>query len=147
MQQNIFDASLKTIGLVQINRESLLAINSDAYKSYIKAMYLPKGCKVKVDFNIYETDGPALFFISPNQVLTLENICADAGYFIFYNRDFYCIQIHDEEVACDGILFNNVNNMPMTAVPAEEAAFIDHLFTHMEDEFRLRDSSQEEMLP
>ncbi|GAA4323929.1 helix-turn-helix domain-containing protein [Mucilaginibacter gynuensis] len=146
MMNNIFDASLKTIGLVHVNGDSLNVINSDAYKSYIKIMYLPKGCKIKVDFTVYHTDGAALFFISPNQVLSIEDVCTEAGYFIFYNRDFYCIQIHDDEVACDGLLFNNINNMPMTAVPEPDAAFINHLFMHIESEFRLKDSSQEEML-
>jgi AraC-like DNA-binding protein len=146
MMSNIFDASLKTIGLLHVNSDSLQHINSDAYKAYIKAMYLPKGCKIKVDFNVYETEGPALFFISPNQKLSIDGVCAERGYFIFYNRDFYCIQIHDEEVACDGLLFNNINNMPMTVVPEQEATFINHLFTQIESEFALKDSSQEEML-
>jgi AraC-like DNA-binding protein len=143
---NIFDASLKTIGLLHVKSDSLDVINSESYKAYIKAMYLPKGCKIKVDFNIYHTEGPALFFISPNQVLSIEDMCSESGYFIFYNRDFYCIQIHDEEVACDGLLFNNINNMPMTAVPEQEATFINHLFTQIESEFKFKDSSQEEML-
>jgi hypothetical protein len=56
MKDNIFDVSLKTIGLLHVNGDSLNLINFDAYKSYIKAMYLPEGCKVKVDFNVYETD-------------------------------------------------------------------------------------------
>ncbi|GAA4326681.1 helix-turn-helix domain-containing protein [Mucilaginibacter gynuensis] len=143
---NIFDVSLKTIGLLHVNGESLNLINSDSYKAYIKALYLPKGCKIKVDFSVYDTEGPALFFISPNQVLSIEGLCTESGYFIFYNRDFYCIQIHDEEVACDGLLFNNINNMPMTAVPEEEATFINYLFTQLESEFRLKESSHEEML-
>jgi AraC-like DNA-binding protein len=79
-------------------------------------------------------------------MLSIEDLCTEHGYFIFYNRDFYCIQIHDEEVACDGLLFNNINNMPMTVVPEQEAIFINHLFTQIESEFALKDSSQEEML-
>jgi AraC-like DNA-binding protein len=146
MKQHIFDVSLKTIGLVPVNNDTIDLINSDSYKPYIKALYLPQGCKVKVDFSNYHTEGPALFFISPNQVLNIEELCAEPGHFIYYNRDFYCIQIHDGEVACDGLLFNNINNMPMTAVPAEEAAFINHLFMQMENEFSWKDSSQEEML-
>lgn len=146
MKQSIFDVSLKTIGLVHVNSESLDVINSDRYKSYIKVLYLTKGCKIKVDFDVYSTEGPTLFFISPNQVLSIEGLCVDTGYFIFYNRDFYCIQLHDEEVACDGLLFNNINNMPMTAVPDHEAVFIDYLFTRIEDEFSFEDRSQEEMI-
>lgn len=144
--KHVFAVSLKTIGLLNVDEESLQAIHSETYKPYIKVMYLPKGCKVKVDFIVYHTEGPALFFISPNQVLSIEDLCSEKGYFIFYNRDFYCIQIHDEEVACDGLLFNNINNMPMTAIPDQESAFIDFLFAQMENEFALKDSSQEEML-
>ncbi|MDT3403998.1 helix-turn-helix domain-containing protein [Mucilaginibacter terrae] len=143
---NIFDANLKTIGLVHVNVDTLNVINSEAYKTYIKAMYLPRGCRVKVDFDVYDTNGPAVFFISPNQVLNIEHMCADTGYFIYYNRDFYCIQIHDKEVACDGLLYNNINNMPMTAVPDADAMFFESLFTHIEHEFKLKDTSQEEML-
>lgn len=109
-------------------------------------LYLPKGCKVKVDFEVYHNEEAALFFVSPNQVLSIEGLCVESGYFIFYNRDFYCIQIHDKEVACDGLLFNNINNMPMTTVHGQDAIFINYLFTQLEEEFRLKESSHEEML-
>jgi AraC-like DNA-binding protein len=146
MKQNVFDDNLKKIGLVQVDNDSLELINSDAYTSYIKALYLPKGCKVKVDFNGYETEGPSLFFIGPNQILNLEVLCSEKGYLIYYNRDFYCIQIHDEEVACDGLLYNNIYNMPMTAIPHHEVIFIEYLFSQIAHEFELRDTSQEEMI-
>ena len=146
MNQSIFDVNLKTIGMVHIDSESIGLINSDAYKSYIKVLYLTKGFEIKVDFNVYSTDSPTLFFISPNQVLNIKKLGEQAGRLIFYNRDFYCIQIHDEEVACDGLLFNNINNMPMTIVPEQDAMFIDYLFSRIEDEFELKDGSLEEMI-
>lgn len=146
MNQSIFDVNLKTIGLVHIDSESIELINSDAYKSYIKVLYLTKGFTIKVDFSVYSTDSPTLFFISPNQVLNIEKLGEEAGRLIFYNRDFYCIQIHDEEVACDGLLFNNISNMPMTIIPEQDATFIAYLFSRIEDEFELKDGSQEEMI-
>ena len=146
MKQHIFDVSLKKIGMVQVDNESMEVINSEAYKSYIKVLYLSKGCKVRVDFKVYDTACPSLFFISPNQVLTIEGLWDEPGHLIFYNQDFYCIQIHDDEVACDGLLYNNIHNMPMTAVPAADATFIDNLFFQIESEFILNESSQEEML-
>lgn len=146
MTQSIFDVNLKTIGMAHIDSESIGLINSEVYKSYIKVLYLTKGFEIKVDFNVYRTDRPTLFFISPNQVLNIEKLGEEAGRLIFYNRDFYCIQIHDQEVACDGLLFNNINNMPMTIVPEQDATFIDYLFSRMEDEFELKDGSMEEMI-
>jgi len=146
MKQHIFDVSLKKIGMVQVDRESVEVINSDSYKSYIKVLYLAKDCKVKVDFKMYVTVCSSLFFISPNQVLNIEELSDEPGHLLFYNQDFYCIQIHDDEVACDGLLYNNIHNMPMTTVPQLEAAFIDNLFIQIENEFSQKDCSQEEML-
>jgi hypothetical protein len=67
----------------------------------------------------------------------------EPGYMIFYNRDFYCVEIHDAEVACDGLLYNNIYNAPMTPVADEHAAVIAYFFHQMEDESELGDSSAE----
>ena len=146
MKQDVFERSLKTIGLAAVDKEALESLNSDRYTSYIKVLYLPKGYQLTVDFHSYETKQPTLFFISPNQFLEIQTCGATPGYFIFYNRDFYCIQLHDAEVACDGLLFNNIANMPMTIVEKEEEAFIQYIFTQMKTEFDLGDASQEEMI-
>lgn len=146
MKQHVFDAGPKKIGLLQVDNESLEVINSEAYKSYIKVLYLSKGCKIKVDFKVYDTACSSLFFIGPNQMLSIQELCEEHGHLIFYNQDFYCIQIHDDEVACDGLLYNNIHNMPMTEVPQPESAFINNLFVQIGSEFTLNESSQEEML-
>src|SRR5690606_14739196 len=120
--------------------------NGDAYKPYIKILYLPKGYKLTVDFSIYTTKQQSLFFVAPNQYLKIEKFGADTGHIVFYNRDFYCIQIHDHEVACDGVLFNNINNMPLVTIEKEDGGFINYLFQQMQDELLLKDSSMEEMV-
>jgi len=146
MEQNIFDSGLKKIGLVAINGNSGAVIGTDTYSQYIKIVYLPGGYSLTVDFSSYSTTGPTLFFVSPNQVLNITGTGSAPGSMIFYNRDFYCIQIHDEEVACDGLLFNNIYNMPMTTLTPEEGSFIDYLYAQIGDEFIHRDSSHEEMI-
>lgn len=142
--KNVFESSLKKLGLVYVSKKTIDAINGEMYKQYIKVLYLPKGYTIKVDFASYITREPTLFFVAPNQFLRIEN-GQEPGYLIFYNRDFYCIQIHDQEVACDGLLFNNVQNMPTVAIPKEDVAFIDHVFHQIESEFKLQDTSLEEM--
>lgn len=143
--QNLFESSLKRLGLVYVDKKSIDVINGDAYKQYIKILYLSKGYKLTVDFTSYTTHQPTLFFVAPNQFLKIENYGQERGYLIFYNRDFYCIQIHDQEVACNGLLFNNVQNMPIVNVAKDDTEFIDHLFRQMESEFKLQDTSLEEM--
>jgi AraC-like DNA-binding protein len=146
VKQVASESGLKTLGLVRVNSRSVDAINSELYKPYIKVLYLPKGYKLTVDFNTFSTKQPTLFFVNQNQFFQIDKCGSDPGYFIFYNRDFYCIQIHDEEVACDGLLFNNVANMPMTTVSKEEGAFINDLFNQIESELNLKDTSHEEMI-
>ena len=142
----VFNNNLKTLGLLQVSKEQTEIINGPAYKEFIKILYLPAGYKLRVDFACYDTQQPTLFFISPNQYLELEVAGEESGYFIFYNRDFYCIQIHDQEVACDGLLFNNIRNMPKVELLENEIAFLGGLFKEMIGEFQLNDSSLEEMM-
>lgn len=144
--QHLFQSQLKKLGLVTVNKQSIEMINGEAYKQFIKVLYLPKGYKLTVDFNAYSTRQSSLFFVAPNQVLKIENYASEEGHLMYYNRDFYCIQIHDKEVACDGLLFNNINNMPLVNVGKAEAPFFDSLFLEIEKEFNLDDPSLEEMV-
>ncbi|RAJ93207.1 AraC-like DNA-binding protein [Larkinella arboricola] len=146
MSTTVFNNNLKTLGLLPVSQQQVDAINGPDYKPYIKILYLPAGFKLRVDFSVYQTAQPTLFFISPNQYLQIEEAETESGYFIFYNRDFYCIQIHDQEVACDGLLFNNIRNMPKVEVSEEEIAFLGCLFKEMIQEFQLNDSQLEEMV-
>jgi AraC-like DNA-binding protein len=145
-KQNLFENILKRFGLVYVHAASAERINGDAYKPYIKVLYLPQGYRLTVDFTVYHTDQPSLFFVAPNQYLAIEQTGAETGYLLFYNRDFYCIQIHDQEVACDGLLYNNIHNMPLVRVGNDHRHRIDDLFRQMEEEFELEDPSLEEMM-
>lgn len=44
-----------------------------------------------------------------------------------FNKDFYCVEIHDQEVACDGILYNNVFEIPSINLNQEQSADIQRI--------------------
>jgi AraC-like DNA-binding protein len=142
----LFQSNLKTLGLLALDEEQVGKINSDTHKHYIKVLFLPAGYQIQVDLKAYTVTQPSLFFITPNQHLHIKKMGSEGGYFIYYNRDFYCIQIHDEEVACDGLLFNNIHNMPQVVLEEAEIPFFDYIFGQMVDEFGQNDSSLEEMI-
>ncbi|RKO68553.1 helix-turn-helix domain-containing protein [Sphingobacterium puteale] len=144
--ENVFRSNLKTIGLISLHEENVDSINSANYKQYIKVLLLSKGAKVQVDLAEYSVKQPSLFFVSPSQHLHIKKLGKEEGHFVFYNRDFYCIQIHDEEVACNGLLFSNIYNMPMVELDNGEIPFFSYIFGQMTDEFGLNDTSLEEML-
>ncbi|WP_282637279.1 helix-turn-helix domain-containing protein [Sphingobacterium thalpophilum] len=144
--EKVFRSNLKTIGLISLYEGNVDSINSADYKQYIKVLLLSKGAELQVDLAEYCVKQPSLFFVSPNQHLHIKKLGKEEGHFIFYNRDFYCIQIHDEEVACNGLLFSNIYNMPIVELDNSEIPFFDYIFRQMTDEFGLNDTSLEEML-
>ncbi|MGE8425670.1 MAG: helix-turn-helix domain-containing protein, partial [Sphingobacterium siyangense] len=144
--EKVFRNDLKTIGLISLHEENVDSINSAGYKQYIKVLLLSKGTELQVDLAEYSVKQPSLFFVSPNQHLHIKKLGKEEGHFIFYNRNFYCIQIHDEEVACNGLLFSNIYNMPMVELDNGEIPFFSYIFGQITDEFGLNDTSLEEML-
>ncbi|GGB01376.1 helix-turn-helix domain-containing protein [Puia dinghuensis] len=144
--ERFFEQNYKKLGLVEIDAASLDSINGQRYKSYIKVLYLPAGYSLTVDFKRWTTKKSTLFFINSNQYCQVEGAGTAKGYFIYYNRDFYCVQIHDEEVACDGLLFNNIYGMPMTVLPAREDKIVAGAVQNILDELSRQESSYEEMI-
>lgn len=145
MQTTLYQSKYQRLGCIPFYSDSLESLNNPEYDQYIKIVYAPKGVRLRVDFNEYYCQVPTLFFISPNQYLHFIEL-ADHGYFIYYNRDFYCIQFHDKEVACDGLLFNNIFQMPEIALNLKEDKIIKSVLLHMLEEFEIEASTQEEML-
>lgn len=146
MATHFFESNHKKFGLLPVDNSSVETINHEKYKPYIKICYLPAGSVLKVDFNQFKAERPSLFFINTNQYAEMESIGTGPAFFIYYNRDFYCIQIHDQEVACDGLLFNNIYAMPMTHLPPTEQPVIEQYFECILEELELKESSQEEMI-
>src|SRR5690606_41341025 len=107
-----------------------------------KVLFLSPGYRLQVDLTTYSIDRPSLLFVSPNQHLQIEQIGPEAAYLIFYNRDFYCIQIHDDEVACDGLLFNNIHNMPIVRLDEGTVPFFSYIFGQITTEFALQRSEE-----
>ncbi|MES2519430.1 MAG: AraC family transcriptional regulator [Bacteroidota bacterium] len=144
--ETIFESNHKKFGLHIIDKSANDLLNRERFNPFIKVLLLPAGYSLKVDFQQYHTDSLTLFFINSNQYFQLENCGEELGYFMFYNRDFYCVQIHDAEVACDGLLFNNIYNMPMVVLPESEKVEIELIGKRIHEELCLDDVSQEEMI-
>jgi AraC-like DNA-binding protein len=146
MRNQVFESNYKKFGMIQLNQQTLDHVNTAQYKPYIKVLYLPAGYALTVDFRQFTTMQPSLFFIHFNQHIQIEKAGKQPGYFIYYNRDFYCVQIHDEEVACDGLLFNNIYNQPMTELPPREDKIVTEAFREISAELDSEESTREEMI-
>ena len=143
-QPLIFEDHYKRLGLEKFSQDHLENINGNQFRTDIKVLFIPADYELTVDFTHYLTKKPSLFFIT-NQHLTIEKGKEEA-LLLYYNRDFYCIQIHDKEVACDGLLFHNIFEIPFVELDDSETKQIKELFQNIEYEIEQKESSAEEMI-
>ena len=112
--QDILSYSYKdifTLSMVQFEKACVFnkPEQVDAYNIY----WIKRGKGVySIDFESYAFDDNVLFFLSPGQVFSVDSEAIEEAYRLTFVRDFYCIQTHDKEVACNGILFNNIYETP-----------------------------------
>lgn len=92
--------------------------------SYYSIIWIREGSgTLSADFAEYAFSGNNLFAFAPYQpfMLTTDRIEATVMHF---HPDFFCIHRHQQEVACNGVLFNNIYQPPFVSVPPEaEATF------------------------
>ncbi|TRX58773.1 helix-turn-helix domain-containing protein [Fulvivirga sp. M361] len=91
--------------------------------------------------------------LKPNQLTTstyLQRLSfekgAEALTVFAFNREFYCIQDHDHEVSCNGIIFFGTQETPVITLDDSEQNKFENLYTVFLDEFKTRDTVQGEML-
>ncbi|MEN0045581.1 MAG: helix-turn-helix domain-containing protein [Bacteroidota bacterium] len=65
---------------------------------------------------------------------------------LLFNREFYCIVDHDEEVSCNGVLFFGTQDIPIISIPNEQQRKFDLLLEVILDEFETHDNIQGDML-
>ena len=115
----------------------------DAYSIY----YIRKGKGTySIDFETYSFDGSALFFMSPGQVFSVDSESINEAYKIQFVRDFYCIQTHDKEVSCNGVLFNNIYESPFVYPNEDEAQTLNFIISSLKYELQTSDTAQYDML-
>jgi AraC family transcriptional regulator, transcriptional activator of pobA len=64
--------------------------------------------KVKVDFSETNFIQDTLFAFSPFQPFMFQLDGQVEGVMLNFHPDFFCIHKHQHEVACNGVLFNNI---------------------------------------
>lgn len=63
-----------------------------------------------------------------------------------FNREFYCIADHDDEVGCNGILFFGTQDLPIVSIESDHRRKFDLLIEVILDEYKTQDNIQGDML-
>ncbi len=109
--------------LLSVSDIRLQALSHPYHEPFYSIFLLPKATRYVVDGTDYATTTATALFLSPYQQLEFE---AEGQYddvvrLLNFHGDYYCIEQHKEEVACNGLLFNNAYLSPHVAM--EEKTF------------------------
>ena len=99
-----------------------------------------------IDFESFSFDDNVLFFLSPGQVFSVDSEKIKEAYKLTFVQDFYCIQTHDKEVACNGVLFNNVYDTPFIKPCESDTKKLSFILESLIDEFKNTETAQYDML-
>lgn len=113
---------------------------------YVLLLILDGEGSFKADFSEYKFTANSLLCFSPYQPFLINAKGAIRGVAVNFHPDFFCIHRHQREVACNGILFNNVYQPPFHNVSAEEVNELLRLMDSMEKEIMQAELAQYELL-
>ncbi len=115
--------------------------------NYYSIIWMQEGSgQVKADFSAYPFSGNTMFAFSPYQPFMLSTQAKLNGYAIQFHPDFYCIHMHQREVACNGVLFNNIYDPPFVMVDEQAANTFELLLNQMKTEMQNPALAQYELL-
>lgn len=89
--------------------------------------------KIVVDFVEYDFTGKTVFFSSPFQNIQIVSETQIEVDVLNFHSDFYCIEFHKKEVACNGLLFNNIYLFPHFSLSEEVYLEILNYFSKIQE--------------
>ncbi len=115
--------------------------------NYYSLVWLTRGNgKVKADFSEYDFKPNSLFTFSPYQPFMLAASKNLIGVAIQFHPDFFCIHKHQKEVACNGVLFNNIYQPPFITIDDKSSETFKMLIEQMKAEMQNPALAQYELL-
>ena len=101
---------------------------------------------LKADFSAYSFSAPSLICFAPYQPFMIEPTNVFSGLAINFHPDFFCIHKHHNEVACNGVLFNNIYDPPFHTLSDTTLAILLQQVLQMKEELHSTELAQYEML-
>jgi AraC-like DNA-binding protein len=102
--------------------------------------------KLKSDFSEYDFGGPSLMCFSPYQPYMIGNSEDLSGMVLNFHPDFFCIHLHQKEVACNGVLFNNIYQPPFITLTDKDITLFTGIVEQMSAEMQNVALAQYELL-
>lgn len=100
--------------------------------------------ELKIDGQLYSFKENQIVFLTEFHRVEIKSI--DAARFLRFNRPFYCVLDHDNEVGCKGVLFFGASQLPIIKIPRPDKEKFETLWDMFEIEMQSNDDLQIDML-
>ena len=115
--------------------------------NYYSLIWVKKGeGNMKADFSNYDFSGGSLFAFTPYQPFMMVEGKGIEGVAMHFHHEFFCIYKHHQEVACNGVLFNNIYQPPFISIDEMTKLTFEMLVTNMKTEIQNPAMAQYELL-
>lgn len=115
--------------------------------NYYSMILVTEGnAQLKVDFSDYAIERNNMMCFSPYQPFMLSESNNIKGLVVNFHPDFFCIHKHHEEVACTGVLFNNIYQPPFVSFSEQDLLAFKNIIEQMKIEMQNPALAQYELL-
>ncbi len=101
---------------------------------------------VQVDYATHEFAAPVLLCLNPYQRAMFDVRRRVAGWALHFHANFFCIETHHHAVGCNGVLFNEVYEVPLVKLDPASLADFERLMREIDTELRQREVAHLEVL-
>ena len=101
--------------------------------------------KLLIDGYSVNLEKDQVIFCTPLNVMLVEQSTEGIISFVF-NKEFFCVQTHDDQVSCNGLLFFGSSQPQIISLKEKNKKLFNMIFDFFEEEFNIKDHIQGEML-
>lgn len=115
--------------------------------NYYTIIWVTNGSgRLRTDFSEYAFEAGTMFTFSLYQPFMITSDDKLEGIVLNFHPDFFCIYKHHKQVACNGVLFNNIYEPPFFGVDENSAATFNMLAESLKTEMQHTALAQYELL-
>ena len=128
-------AALAPFQTLEVSRFSFSGAKRQARSPCFSIYLLEEGRgQVQVDHALHEYEAPALLCLNPYQRAAFS--AASSGWVLQFHASFFCIETHHHAVGCNGVLFNQVYEVPLVRLSSENVLEFGALMESMSMELK-----------
>ncbi len=133
--------------LTSLRVDTYCVANRDEVSDHFKVIWIEDGTGTYlVDTNEFSVEGSGIFCLSPGQIFCVKSEKIKSAYQIEFDKEFYCVESHGKEIACNGLLFNNVHQASIISVKENEKPIFETILQQMIGELENKGVSHKELL-